>query len=254
MGTAQGPALKSCHTRGKKFFAPVYFFQAMKTILLVEDEREIARMVQAYLMREGYRVEVAFDGEEGWRKYRELSPDLIILDLMLPKLHGLDLARKIRRESDVPIIMLTALSEEADRVAGLELGADDYVTKPFSLRELAARVRAVLRRAEGMRESEKLAYGPLEIDLDSREVKLNGQPVDLTPIEFDLLAYMARHPGKVFTRAELLSAVQERSYASFPRTIDSHIKNLRHKLEEDPRNPKFIVTVHGVGYKFQAEG
>jgi DNA-binding response OmpR family regulator len=226
----------------------------MKTILLVEDEREIARMVQAYLMREGYRVEVAFDGEEGWRRYQELSPDLIILDLMLPKLHGLELARKIRRESDVPIIMLTALSEEADRVAGLELGADDYVTKPFSLRELAARVRAVLRRAEGIREPERLSFGPLEIDLGSREVRLEGKLVELTPIEFDLLAYLARHPGKVFTRRELLSAVQERSYASFPRTIDSHIKNLRHKIEPDPKNPRFIVTVHGVGYKFQAEG
>ncbi|MGY4706982.1 response regulator [Candidatus Bipolaricaulota sp. J31] len=226
----------------------------MKTILLVEDEREIARMVQAYLMREGYRVEVAFDGEEGWRLYRDLEPDLIILDLMLPKLHGLELARRIRRESDVPIIMLTALSEEADRVAGLELGADDYVTKPFSLRELAARVRAVLRRAEGLREPEKLAYGPLEIDLAAREVKLDGKPVDLTPIEFDLLAHLARHPGKVFTRRELLAAVQERSYASFPRTIDSHIKNLRHKIERDPKNPEFILTVHGVGYKFQAGG
>lgn len=232
----------------------LYTLFAMKTILLVEDEREIARMVQAYLMREGYRVEVAFDGEEGWRRYQELSPDLIILDLMLPKLHGLELARKIRRVSDVPIIMLTALSEEADRVAGLELGADDYVTKPFSLRELAARVRAVLRRAEGIREPERLSYGPLEIDLGSREVRLEGRPVDLTPIEFDLLAYLARHPGKVFTRRELLSAVQERSYASFPRTIDSHIKNLRHKIEPDPKNPRFIVTVHGVGYKFQAEG
>jgi len=232
----------------------LYTLFAMKTILLVEDEREIARMVQAYLMREGYRVEVAFDGEEGWRRYQELSPDLIILDLMLPKLHGLELARKIRRVSDVPIIMLTALSEEADRVAGLELGADDYVTKPFSLRELAARVRAVLRRAEGIREPERLSYGPLEIDLGSREVRLEGRSIDLTPIEFDLLAYLARHPGKVFTRRELLSAVQERSYASFPRTIDSHIKNLRHKIEPDPKNPRFIVTVHGVGYKFQAEG
>jgi DNA-binding response OmpR family regulator len=226
----------------------------MKTILLVEDEREIARMVQAYLMREGYRVEVAFDGEEGWRLYKGLEPDLIILDLMLPKLHGLELARRIRRESDVPIIMLTALSEEADRVAGLELGADDYVTKPFSLRELAARVRAVLRRAEGLREPEKLTYGSLEIDLASREVRLDGELVDLTPIEFDLLAHLARHPGKVFTRRELLSAVQERSYASFPRTIDSHIKNLRHKIERDPKNPEFILTVHGVGYKFQAGG
>lgn len=228
---------------------------SMKKILVVEDERQIARMVQAYLSREGYRVEVAFDGEEGWTRFNEGRPDLVILDLMLPRLHGLELARRIRAGSDVPIIMLTARAEEADRVAGLELGADDYVTKPFSLRELAARVRAVLRRVEGTAPREVMELGPLKIDFAAREVYLEGRPVELTPTEFDLLAYLARHPGRVFTRTELLEAIQERSYASLPRTIDSHIKNLRHKIEPDPASPQFILTVHGVGYKFHlAEG
>ncbi len=223
----------------------------MKKILVVEDERQIARMVQAYLSKEGFRVEVAFDGEEGWIRFREGKPDLVILDLMLPRLHGLELARRIRGQSTVPIIMLTARAEEADRVAGLELGADDYVTKPFSLRELAARVRAVLRRVEGAAARDALELGPLKIDFAAREVYLNGTSVELTPTEFDLLAYLARHPGRVFTRTELLEAIQERSYASLPRTVDSHIKNLRHKVEPDPAEPQFILTVHGVGYKFR---
>lgn len=222
----------------------------MKKILVVEDERQIARMVQAYLSREGYRVEVAFDGEEGWTRFQEGKPDLVILDLMLPRLHGLELARRIRADSNVPIIMLTARAEEADRVAGLELGADDYVTKPFSLRELAARVRAVLRRVEGAAAREVMELGPLRIDFAAREVYLESRLVELTPTEFDLLAYLARYPGRVFTRTELLEAIQERSYASLPRTIDSHIKNLRHKIEPDPASPRFILTVHGVGYKF----
>ena len=223
----------------------------MKKILVVEDERQIARMVQAYLTKEGFRVEVAFDGEEGWVRFREGKPDLVILDLMLPRLHGLELARRIRTQSTVPIIMLTARAEEADRVAGLELGADDYVTKPFSLRELAARVRAVLRRVEGTAIRDVLELGPLKIDFEAREVFLNGAPVELTPTEFDLLSFLARHPGRVFTRTELLEAIKERSYASLPRTIDSHIKNLRHKVEPDPAEPQFILTVHGVGYKFR---
>ena len=223
----------------------------MKKILVVEDERQIARMVQAYLTKEGFRVEVAFDGEEGWVRFREGKPDLVILDLMLPRLHGLELARRIRTQSTVPIIMLTARAEEADRVAGLELGADDYVTKPFSLRELAARVRAVLRRVEGSVVRDVLELGPLKIDFEAREVFLNGAPVELTPTEFDLLSFLARHPGRVFTRTELLEAIKERSYASLPRTIDSHIKNLRHKVEPDPAEPQFILTVHGVGYKFR---
>lgn len=228
----------------------------MKTILVVEDEREIARMVQAYLMREGYRVEVAFAGEDGWALFQSLRPDLVILDLMLPGMHGLEVARRIRQETATPIIMLTARTEEADRVAGLEMGADDYVTKPFSLRELAARVRAVLRRTEGGAAPEVIRAGPLTVDLAAREAHLGGALLDLTPTEFDLLAFLVRHPGRVFTRRDLLEALQERTYATLPRTVDSHVKNLRHKIEPDPEAPIYILTVHGVGYKFRtpAEG
>jgi len=226
----------------------------MQTILVVEDEREIARMVQAYLIREGYRVEVAFTGDDGWRLFQSLKPDLVILDLMLPGVHGLELARRVRQEGNVPIIMLTARAEEADRVAGLEMGADDYVTKPFSLRELAARVRAVLRRVEGGPPPQVLQAGPFHIDLAGREARLSGKLLDLTPTEFDLLAVFVRHPGRVFTRRELLEVLQERSYATLPRTVDSHVKNLRRKIEPNPDEPSFILTMHGVGYKFRAEG
>ncbi len=226
----------------------------MRTILVVEDEREIARMVQAYLIREGYQVEVAFDGESGWHKFHALKPDLVILDIMLPGMNGLELAQRIRRESAVPIIMLTARAEEADRVAGLEMGADDYVVKPFSLRELAARVRAVLRRVEGVVGGEVLHAGPLTVDLAAREARFAGKLLDLTPTEFDLLAVLARHPGRVFTRRELLQALRDRTYATIPRTVDSHIKNLRRKIEPDPENPVYILTVHGVGYKFNPAG
>lgn len=228
----------------------------MKTILIVEDEREIARMVQTYLIREGYRVEVAFSGEDGWSMFRALHPDLVLLDLMLPGMHGLEVARRIRQEGGTPIIMLTARSEEADRVAGLEMGADDYIVKPFSLRELAARVRAVLRRTEGGTAPEVIRTGDLTVDLAAREARLRQTLLELTPTEFDLLAFLARHPGRVFTRRELLEALQERTYATLPRTVDSHVKNLRHKIEPDPENPTYILTVHGVGYKFRpaAEG
>lgn len=226
----------------------------MRTILVVEDEREIARMVQAYLLREGYQVEVAFDGESGWHKFQSLKPDLVVLDIMLPGMSGLEIAQRIRRESTVPIIMLTARAEEADRVAGLEMGADDYVVKPFSLRELAARVRAVLRRVEGAVPPEVLHAGPLTLDLAAREASFAGKSLDLTPTEFDLLAVLARHPGRVFTRRELLQALRDRTYATIPRTVDSHIKNLRRKIEPDPESPVYILTVHGVGYKFNPAG
>lgn len=226
----------------------------MRTILVVEDEREIARMVQAYLMREGYQVDVAFDGESGWFKFQELKPDLVILDIMLPGINGLELAQRIRRESSVPIIMLTARAEEADRVAGLEMGADDYVVKPFSLRELAARVRAVLRRAEGTMPAEVIHAGPFTLDLAAHEARMGEKVLDLTPTEFELLAFLARYPNRVFTRRELLSALRDRTYATIPRTVDSHIKNLRRKIEPDPDNPVYIVTVHGVGYKLNPAG
>ena len=226
----------------------------MKRILIVDDEEMIVRTVKAYLDREGFKTYTAYDGEEAIRAYEDKGPDLIILDLMLPKASGIEVTRAIRAKSSVPIIMLTAKAAEADRVVGLELGADDYVVKPFSPRELVARVRAVLRRYEGEgMEIERVSSGGLEIDLKTREVTVEGRSVELTPTEFDLLAYLARHPGQVFTRLQLLREVQGYTYDSFARTIDTHVKNLRRKIEGDPKNPKFILTVHGVGYRFARE-
>jgi len=227
---------------------------AMKRILIVDDEEMIVRTVKAYLDREGFKTYTAFDGDAALQAFDEKGPDLIVLDLMLPKKSGIEVTRAIRTKSSVPIIMLTAKAAEADRVVGLELGADDYVVKPFSPRELVARIRAVLRRYEGDRgEVERIAVGDIEIDLKTRELKVAGRDVELTPTEFDLLAYLARHPGQVFTRLQLLREVQGYTYDSFARTIDTHVKNLRRKIEEDPKNPRHILTVHGVGYRFARE-
>jgi len=226
----------------------------MKRILIVDDEEMIVRTVKAYLDREGFKTYTAADGEEALRSFEEKGPDLIVLDLMLPKVSGIEVCRTIRTKSSVPIIMLTAKAAEADRVVGLELGADDYVVKPFSPRELVARIRAVLRRYEGEgAEVERVAVGGLEIDLKTRELKVDGREVELTPTEFDLLAYLARHPGQVFTRLQLLREVQGYTYDSFARTIDTHVKNLRRKIEQDPKEPRYILTVHGVGYRFARE-
>ncbi len=223
----------------------------MKRILIVDDEEMIVRTVKAYLDREGFKTYTAFDGEAALQAFADKGPDLIILDLMLPKLSGIEVTRAIRAKSSVPIIMLTAKAAEADRVVGLELGADDYVVKPFSPRELVARVRAVLRRYEGEgMEVERIVVGGIEIDLKTRELKVDGRDVELTPTEFDLLAYLARHPGQVFTRLQLLREVQGYTYDSFARTIDTHVKNLRRKIEADPKAPRYILTVHGVGYRF----
>jgi len=214
----------------------------------------ILRTVRAYLDREGFKTYTATDGEAALRAFEEKGPDLIVLDLMLPKLNGIEVTKRIRAKSSVPIIMLTAKAAEADRIVGLELGADDYVVKPFSPRELVARVRAVLRRIEGEASAtERIAVGELEIDLKTREVKVNGKEVELTPTEFDLLAFLARHPGHVFTRLQLLREVQGYTYDVFARTIDTHVKNLRRKIEEDPKEPRYILTVHGVGYRFYRE-
>ncbi len=226
----------------------------MKRILIVDDEEMIVRTVKAYLDREGFKTYTASDGEEALRSFDEKGPDLIVLDLMLPKVSGIEVTRSIRSKSSVPIIMLTAKAAEADRVVGLELGADDYVVKPFSPRELVARIRAVLRRYEGEgMEIERISISGLEIDLKTRELKVDGRDVELTPTEFDLLAYLARHPGQVFTRLQLLREVQGYTYDSFARTIDTHVKNLRRKIESDPKNPRYILTVHGVGYRFARE-
>ena len=233
---------------------PGYNGGAMKRILIVDDEEMIVRTVKAYLDREGFKTYTAHDGEEALRSFDEKGPDLIVLDLMLPKVSGIEVTRSIRSKSSVPINMLTAKAAEADRVVGLELGADDYVVKPFSPRELVARIRAVLRRYEGEgMEIERITIGGLEIDLKTRELHVEGQDVELTPTEFDLLAYLARHPGQVFTRLQLLREVQGYTYDSFARTIDTHVKNLRRKIESDPKSPRYILTVHGVGYRFARE-
>ena len=228
---------------------------AFQTILVIDDEPHIIEIVRDYLKQAGYRVVTAGDGQMALTLARHERPDLIVLDLMLPGgLDGLDVCRRLRQDpglADVPIIMLTARVEETDKLIGLELGADDYVTKPFSPRELVARVRAVLRRARGHGPPPGIIrVGELAVDLTKRSVTVGGQPVSLTPTEFDLLAVMARNPGRPFTRAQLMDLVYDVAYAGYDRAIDSHIKNLRRKIESDPRQPRYVLTVYGVGYKF----
>ena len=224
----------------------------MTRVLVVEDEPQIVRVLRDYLQHSGFEVMTASDGPAALRAVRTGRPDLMVLDLGLPGLDGLDVARAVRREGELPIIMLTARTEEADRVAGLELGADDYVTKPFSPRELVARVRAVLRRAESNRETgESIRVGDsVELDRSRRELRVEGRLVDLTATEFELVAIMARQPGRVFTRAQLLDAIRGTAVESYERAIDAHVKNIRRKLEPDPRAPRYLQTVFGVGYRF----
>ncbi len=222
---------------------------AENKVLVVDDEEKIVRIVKAYLEREGYTVVAAYDGKAALAMARTEAPDLVLLDLMLPEMSGWDVCRTLRSESNVPIIMLTARDEDTDKVVGLELGADDYVTKPFNPRELVARVRAVLRRTESPPEKRRLVFGDLTVDLDRHEVRHAGRPVELTPTEFELLRVLAEAPGRVYSRMQLLDRVQGYAYEGYERTIDSHIKNLRKKLEPDPDKPRYILTVRGVGYK-----
>ena len=222
----------------------------MTHVLVVDDEPAIVAIVRDYLADAGYRVTTARSGDEALRQIRSITPDLVVLDLGLPGIDGLDVAREIRRTSWVPIIMLTARSDEADRVAGLELGADDYVVKPFSPRELLARVRAVLRRGHAEPSSE-LVVGDLAVNDAERVVVVAGRAIDLTATEFDLLARMAASPGRVFTRAQLLETIHGVAVDSGERAIDAHVKNLRRKIETDDR-PRRILTVHGVGYRLVA--
>jgi len=222
---------------------------AKNKILVVDDEEKLVRIVKAYLEREGYTVVAAYDGKAALALARTEAPDLVLLDLMLPQVSGWDVCRTLRAESNVPIIMLTARDEDTDKVVGLELGADDYITKPFNPRELVARVRAVLRRAESPPEKRRIAFGDLTVDLDKHEVRHAGRLVELTPTEFELLRVLAEAPGRVYSRMQLLDKVQGYAYEGYERTIDSHIKNLRKKLEPDPDKPRYIVTVRGVGYK-----
>ncbi len=226
-----------------------------ETILVVEDEVKIARLVRDYLENAGFRVLVAHRGDQGLALARSERPALVILDLMLPGLDGLDVCRALHRDSRVPIIMLTARVEETDKLVGLELGADDYVTKPFSPRELVARVRAVLRRGRSaVPEPEVLRYGDLELDLTRHVFSVSGRRVDLTPTEFALLAALLRQPGRVFSRLQLLDLAQGEAFEGYERTIDAHIKNLRQKIEPNPRQPQYLQTVYGIGYKLAERG
>ena len=226
----------------------------MQEVLVIEDEARIVRLISDYLEKEGYKVIDARDGEEGLVAFERQQPALIILDLMLPKKDGLEVAKEIRKESQVPIIMLTAKTEEADRVTGLEIGADDYVIKPFSLRELAARIKAVLRRSEGdLGQQDRINRGELSIDTETHQVELEGEIVDLTPTEFDLLLALARRPGRVFTRKALLKEIGHFPGEKVKRKIDTHVKNLRKKLSGPDERPRFIETVHGVGYRFRKD-
>ena len=224
----------------------------MVTVLVVDDEAKIRELVGAYLQREGHSVLLARTGLEALDMAERLAPDLLVLDLGLPDIPGEELLRLLRRSSDVPVIMLTARAGEGDRVAGLRLGADDYVTKPFSPRELMARVEAVLRRAGGSTAGRNPTYGTgrLAVDGERREVSLDGVPVALTRTEFDLLVTLVSRPGRAWSRYELVSRVQGHGYEGYERTVDAHVKNLRRKLRDDPRTPVFVLTVPGIGYKF----
>jgi DNA-binding response OmpR family regulator len=224
--------------------------QQRERILVVDDEARIVGIVRAYLEKEGFRVLTAGDGREALATARREKPDLIILDLMLPEMSGWDVCRELRRESATPVIMLTARDDDTDKIVGLELGADDYLTKPFNPKELVARVRAVLRRAHPSPQATALVAGDLVIDEARHEVRRGEAALSLTPTEFGLLAALAASPGRVFTRLQLLERVQGEAFEGYERAIDSHIKNLRQKVEPDPRRPRYVLTVFGVGYKF----
>jgi DNA-binding response OmpR family regulator len=223
----------------------------MRKVLVVDDEPKIVQLARDYLEHAGFAVVVAYDGKGALVSARAHKPDLVVLDLGLPELDGLDVARTIRQESNVPIVMLTGRSEESDKLVGLEIGADDYITKPFSPKELVARVRAVLRRTERPRtDAEILRVGEVMLDVPRMRATVADRLIELTPTEFQLVTTMAREPGRVFTRAQLLDAVHGVAFESYERAIDAHVKNIRHKLEPDPTRPRYLLTVYGVGYRF----
>lgn len=222
----------------------------MKSVLIVDDEVKIVQIARDYLEHAGFAVLTARDGKSALAAIRAEKPDLVLLDLGLPEMDGLDVTRTARKDSNVPIIMLTARSEEADKIVGLELGADDYIVKPFSPKELVARVRAVLRRWEAANlGAEVIRVADLTLDIPRMRVTVGARQVELTPTEFQLLAALAREPGRILTRAQLLDAVRGVAFESYERAIDAHIKNIRRKLEPDPHDPRYVLTVYGVGYK-----
>ena len=227
----------------------------MKTVLIVDDEPKIVQLARDYLERAGFAVASASDGREALASFRATVPDLIVLDLGLPLVDGLDVARTVRKSSNVPIVMLTGRGDESDRVAGLELGADDYVTKPFSPKELVARVRAVLRRAEvAAAPTDIVRAGDVTLDIPRMSVRVKTKEIELTPTEFQLLATLVRAPGRVFTRSQLLDAVHGVASESYERAIDAHVKNIRRKLEPEPGRPRYLLTVYGVGYRVAEPG
>lgn len=216
--------------------------------LVVDDDEKIVCVLEAYLVKEGYTVEVAFDGLTALKKAKQ-KPDIILLDLMLPDLDGISVCREIRKHSKVPIIMLTARDGENDRITGLEIGADDYVVKPFSPREVMARIRAVLRRSNRVNEN-ILSYSGIRLDIASRNIEVNGNIVELTPTEFKLLELFLKYPNRVFSRLQLIERIQDIAFEGYERTVDTHVKNLRKKIGDSPGEPQYIKTVYGVGYKF----
>ncbi len=228
---------------------PAYHGRTMPKILIVDDEPKIVRLAHDFLEAAGFGVRTAASGDEALMRIRTDTPDLVVLDLGLPGMDGLDVARAIRRAGELPIIMLTARDDETDKLIGLELGADDYITKPFSPRELVARIRAVLRRHGATSDPETLRAGDLVLDVPRMRVTRGTEPVELTATEFGLLAHLARQPGRVFTRSQLLDAIHGVAFESYERAIDAHIKNIRRKLEPDPRVPRYLLTVYGVGYR-----
>jgi len=226
-----------------------------KKILLVEDEKTLAKALKFNLEKEGFKVSTAFDGEEALELFTKERPDLIILDLMLPKIDGFELCRRLRRSSDVPIIMLTARDEDIDKILGLELGADDYMTKPFNTRELLARIKAILRRTESHAAAENrvIKSGDLQIDIIKHKVSVKGREVPLTSKEYAMLSLLASNPGRVYSREQLLEEIWGEDFSGDARTVDVHIRHLREKLEEHPAEPRYILTVWGTGYKFREE-
>lgn len=226
----------------------------MKKILVIEDDPNLAKIIKSYLERDGFQVLSSLRGDTGLDLVFTETPDLVLLDLNLPGMDGMDVASEIRRENDIPIIMVTARVEETDRLDGFRNGADDYISKPFSPRELVARVKAVLHRIDRLSDNPKnLQIGGLEIDTEYHEVKISGQKIDLTPTEYQLLLSMASNPGRVYSRLQLLEVLEKGVFEGYERSIDVHIKNLRSKIEPDPKNPRFIETVFGVGYRFTRE-
>jgi two-component system alkaline phosphatase synthesis response regulator PhoP len=226
----------------------------MKTILLVDDEPKIVQLARDYLEHAGFGVVTARDGREALQAVRQHRPDLVVLDLGLPEMDGLDVTRTLRRDSNLPIVMLTARDDEVDKLLGLELGADDYLTKPFSPRELVARVKAVLRRTVvALDKTDVIRAADVVLDVPRMRTEIAGRSVDLTSTEFQLLATLARRPGRIFTRGQLLDEVRGVTFESYERAIDTHIKNLRRKIEPDPRQPRYLLTVYGVGYRFAEE-